>query len=144
MCILKEQAFENDGKYFSLRMFSTNKKFSEDQINSIISNNIADMQTTETEAAIMVKKSIDYHFYHFGDANSPSVIQFGHDKVGLTLKNSSYKIRSHFTPFYKDSFTSFTLWNNDNDPNYNIIKNISLVDILYNSVDKDRSFQLIF
>jgi hypothetical protein len=73
----KEKAvFENDGKYFSLRMFSTNKKFSEDQINSIILNNIEDMQTTETEAAMMVEKSIDYHFYHFGDEDSPSVIKF--------------------------------------------------------------------
>jgi hypothetical protein len=115
--------FGNDGKYFSLRMFSTNKKFSEDQIKSRISNNNANIQTTETEgeneteAAIMVKKSIDYHFYHFGDEDSPSVIQFGHDEVGLTLKKMPYKIRSHFTPFYKDSFTSFALWNND--PNYN-------------------------
>jgi hypothetical protein len=109
--------FGNDGKYFSLRMFSTNKKFSEDQIDSIISINNENIQTTETEAAIMVKKSIDYHFYHFGDANSPSVIQFGHDKYGLTLKKMSYKARSHILPFEKDSFTSFALWNND--PNYN-------------------------
>jgi hypothetical protein len=113
----KEKAFfENDGKYFSLRMFSTNKKFSEDQIKSRRSNNIADMQTTETEAeteteaAIMVKKSIDYHFYHFGDANSPSVIQFGHNKYGLTLTGEPYQLRSHFLPFIKDSFTSFALW----------------------------------
>jgi hypothetical protein len=117
----KEQAFENDGKYFSLRMFSTNKKFSEDQVKKKKRKEISRVENkgneNETEAAIMVKKSIDYHFYHFGDANSPSVIQFGHDKVGLTLKKMPYKIRSHFTPFYKDSFTSFALWNND--PNYN-------------------------
>jgi hypothetical protein len=130
----KEKAFfGNDGKYFSLRMFSTNKKFSEDQIKSRISNNIADMQTTETEAeteteaAIMVKKSIDYHFYHFGDANSPSVIQFGHDKNGLTLKNNSYKIRSHFTPFYKDSFTSFALWSNNPRKNYDTLCTVASI-----------------
>jgi hypothetical protein len=74
----KERAFfEIDGKYFSLRMFSTNKKFSEDQIKFVRrSSNNANIQTTETEAAMMVKKSIDYHFYHFGDEDSPSVIKF--------------------------------------------------------------------
>jgi hypothetical protein len=119
--------FGNDGKYFSLRMFSTNKKFSEDQIKFIRrSNNNENIQTTETEAeteteaAMMVKKSINYHFYHFGDANSPSVIKFGHDRYGLTLNRVPYQLRSHFTPFIKDSFTSFALWNNDpidNDTN---------------------------
>jgi hypothetical protein len=131
--------FGNDGKYFSLRMFSTNKKFSEDQIKSRISNNNANIQTTETEgeneteAAIMVKKSIDYHFYHFGDEDSPSVIQFGHDEVGLTLKKMPYKIRSHFTPFYKDSFTSFALWNND--PNYNDTNLCTVASITQNYVN---------
>jgi hypothetical protein len=125
--------FGNDGKYFSLRMFSTNKKFSEDQIKSRISNNNANIQTTETEgeneteAAIMVKKSIDYHFYHFGDEDSPSVIQFGHDEVGLTLKKMPYKIRSHFTPFYKDSFTSFALWNNDPIDNATNLCTVALI-----------------
>jgi hypothetical protein len=120
-------------------MFSTNKKFSEDQIKSRLSNNIANMQTmqtegeTETEAAIMVKKSIDYHFYHFGDEDSPSVIQFGHDEVGLTLKKMPYKIRSHFTPFYKDSFTSFALWNND--PNYNDTNLCTVASITQNYVN---------
>jgi hypothetical protein len=58
-------------------MFSTNKKFSEDQIKFVRrSSNNANIQTTETEAAMMVKKSIDYHFYHFGDEDSPSVIKF--------------------------------------------------------------------
>jgi hypothetical protein len=124
----KERAFfENDGKFFSLRMFSTNKKFSEDQIKFIRrSNNNANLQTTETEAAMMVKKSIDYHFYHFGDEDSPSVIQFGHNEVGLTLKNSSYKARSHILPFEKDSFTSFALWKNYPIDDNNNLRTVAL------------------
>jgi hypothetical protein len=127
----KELAFENDGKYFSLRMFSTNKKFSEDQVKKKKRKEISRVENkgneNETEAAIMVKKSIDYHFYYFGDANSPSVIQFGHDKIGLTLKKKPYKIRSHFTPFYKDSFTSFALWNNDPIDNATNLCTVALI-----------------
>jgi hypothetical protein len=127
----KEKAFLNDGKYFSLRMFSTNKKFSEDQIGRTKTNEKVQTENKETEieneAAMMVRKSIDHHFYHFGDANSSSVIQFGHDKFGLTLGKKSYKIRSHFTPFYKDSFTSFALWNNDPNYNYDNLCTVALI-----------------
>ena len=102
----KQKAFENDGKFFSLRMFSTNEKFTGDQ------NKKVSTGKEENKGAALVRNSIDHHFFHFGNQNEPSVIKFGHDKFGLTLNRESYPLRSHFLPFGKDTFTSFALWNN--------------------------------
>ena len=112
----KQKAFENDGKFFSLRMFSTNKKFAEDQVKPKKGNKKTstekEKEEEENEGSALVRNSIDHHFFHFGNQNEPSVIKFGHDKVGLTLNRESYPLRSHFLPFGKDTFTSFALWNN--------------------------------
>ena len=87
----KPKAFQNDGLFFGLRMFSTTNKFDENQVEKGGEND-----KKQITGENMVRHSIDHHFYHFGEENGPAVLSFSHDEYGLKLNLQPFPLRIIF------------------------------------------------
>ena len=102
----KSDAFKGNGKFYSLRMMSTNQKFTEtedDERNLMLSDEVG-------FGSSLVRNSIDQHFYHFGAEVDPNVMSFEFTDGYLKLGGRDYDIKSHFLTFEKDTMTSMILW----------------------------------
>jgi hypothetical protein len=101
----KEISFSKEGRYFSLRMFCTIRKYGCNN-SSVIKENLED----NSEGQVL--NSIDQHFYYFGEGDeNTNVLSFKCNRKGnLVLNSVAYKMKSYYKSFEKDFFTCMALW----------------------------------
>lgn len=94
----KMNAFHNNGPYYSLRMFSTEKTLS---------------AKSEQKGNNFIEKSIDRHFYYFGSRDDPVTLNLDYDGRELYFNRNPYDLCSHFLPFDRNILLNMGIWKNN-------------------------------
>lgn len=97
----KSAAFTDEGRFFSLKMFSNTLVMSQIRDSSQICINAPD-----------IRNSVDRHFFRFGQISEPDILPLQYFEETLFLKGQAgeYSISSHCLPFSEDLLTLISLW----------------------------------